>query len=201
MTIQAIWFDMHGVIVHETDHTQRRAWEKRLGLAENELRRIVFGTPASSLAASGQVLESQVWEQVGAQLGLSHPQLLELPSDFWASEQLDPAMVALIQSLRPRYKVGILSNAWSDVRKFHNAKFKLNTWVDVAVYSAEIKLLKPDPRIYQFALAQLGVPANACLFVDDALVNVQAARALGMIGVHCQNTAQTIDEIRKHLDQ
>ena len=177
MTIQAIWFDMHGVIVHETDHTQRRAWEKRLGLAENELRRIVFGTPASSLAASGQVLESQVWEQVGAQLGLSHPQLLELQSDFWASEQLDPAMVALIQSLRPRYKVGILSNAWSDVRKFHNAKFKLDTWVDVAVYSAEIKLLKPDPRIYHFALAQLGVPANACLFVDDALVNVQAARA------------------------
>ena len=199
MSIQAIIFDMHGVIVHDVDYTKRRVWEKRLGLAENELARIVSDTPAAAYAASGEVSESHVWKQVGAKLGLPDAQLPELQSDFWACEQLDPEMTSFVQGLRPRYRVGILSNAWSDVRFFHNSRFKLNEWVDVAVYSAECKLLKPDPRIYRLILAQLRVEANVCLFVDDLEVNVQAAQALGMIGVHCQNTRQAINEIRAHL--
>jgi FMN phosphatase YigB (HAD superfamily) len=39
-----------------------------------------------------------------------------------------------------------------------------------------------------------------CVFVDDKLVNVQAAQALGMQGVLCRETRQTIDDIKKCLD-
>ena len=84
--------------------------------------------------------------------------------------------------------------------RFHNARFKFNTWVDLAIYSAEVKLLKPDPRIYQLALAQLKLPAEACVFVDDKLVNVQAAQALGMQGVWYRDTWQTINDIKECLD-
>ena len=115
--------------------------------------------------------------------------------DFWSSEELDPTLVPFIQSLRPRYKIGILSNAWSDARSIHNARFKFNTWVDTAIYSAEVQLLKPDPRIYQLALSQLKLPADECVFVDDKLVNVQAAQALGMKGVWRRDTWQVIDDI------
>src|SRR5512141_49359 len=75
----------------------------------------------------------------------------------------------------------------------------MNAWVDAAVYSAEVKLLKPDPRIYQIILDQLGLPANECLFVDDKTVNIEAARALGMKVVLCHDTQQTINDIQSCL--
>ena len=198
--IKAIILDVGGVILHEKNHTKRFEWEARLGLPQGELTRLVLGSEPAARAASGQVSEHEVWQTVGSTLGLADEQVVELQRDFWSSEQPDPALVRFLQSLRPRYKIGILSNAWSDARAFHNARFKFDTWMDAAVYSAEVKLLKPDPRIYQLVLDQLKLPAEACVFVDDKLVNVQAAQALGMAGIWYRNTRQTINDIEDCLD-
>ncbi len=196
MPIRAIILDVGGVILLEKDHTRRSKWEARLGLPEGQLTRLVLDSEPAARAASGQVAEREVWQAVGSKLGLEDAQILELQRDFWSSEELDPTLVPFIQSLRPRYKIGILSNAWSDARSIHNARFKFDTWVDVAIYSAEVKLLKPDPRIYQLALAQLEIPADECVFVDDKLVNVQAAQALGMNGIQHKGAQQTISDIK-----
>ncbi len=199
MPIRAVIFDVGDVILHERDYTQRIEWETRLGLPPGQLTRLVLDSEPAAHAASGQVTERQVWQAVGAQLGLDEAHILELQRDFWSSEQLDITLVRFIQRLRPRCKIGILSNAWSDARSFHDAKFKMNTWVDVAVYSAEVGLLKPDPRIYQIVLDQLKLPAGECVFVDDKPANVQAAQSLGMKGVLCRETQQTIDDIQSCL--
>jgi len=197
--IRAIILDVGGVILQEKDRTKRFMWEARLGLPQGQLTHLVLDSEPAARAASGAVSERAVWQWVGNRLGLAGEQVLELQRDFWSSEQLDVPLARFIQSLRPRYKVGILTNAWSDARSFHNAQFKLNTWVDMAVYSAEVKLLKPDPRIYQLALAQLKLPAEACVFVDDKLVNVQAAQALGMQEVWYRDTWQTINDLKECL--
>ncbi len=201
MTIRAVFFDVGGVLVHDKSHDKRHEWEARLGLSPGQLRQIVFGSEAAARAASGGVPEQDVWKEVCRQFGLNEDQQPELQCDFWAGEQLDAELARFVQSLRPRVKIGIISNAWSDARFFHNAKFKMNTWTDGAIYSAEVKLLKPDPRIYQLALAQLDVRAGESVFVDDMLVNVEAAQALGMKGVLCQDTPQTIRDIKQCLDE
>jgi HAD superfamily hydrolase (TIGR01509 family) len=201
MSIQAIILDVGDVILHEGDHAKRFEWEVRLGLAKGQLTRLVLDSGPAARAASGEVSERQVWQAVGNQLGLTESQTLALQHDFWACEEVDAAFVQFIAKLRPRYKIGILSNAWSEARSFHNAKFEFNTWVDVAVYSAEVKMLKPDPRIYELILAQLGrLNGEQCVFVDDKLVNVQAAQALGMKGVLCRETQQTINDIQDCLN-
>lgn len=201
MSIRAILLDVGDVLLHERDHTRRFEWEARLGLAKGQLTRLVMESQPAAHAASGEVAERQVWQAVGSQLGLTYTQTLALQQDFWACEQMDTALVQFIAALRPRYKIGVLSNAWSEARAFHNAKFRFNTWVDAAVYSAEVKLLKPDARMYRLLLAQLGrLDGEECVFVDDKLVNVQAAQALGMQGVLCRETRQTIDDIQKCLD-
>lgn len=199
MSIRAIIFDVGDVILREKDHTKRFEWEQRLGLPAGQLTKLVQDSEPAAQAASGEVSERQVWEAVAAQLGLDAAQIPELQRDFWASEQIETALVEFIQSLRPHYKIGILSNAWSDARYFHNTRFKMNSWVDAAVYSAEVKLLKPDPRIYQILLDQLELPANECIFVDDKPVNIEAAQALGMKGVLCRETQQTIGAIQECL--
>jgi len=200
MSIRALFFDVGGVLLHETNQDKRREWEARLGLGQGELRQIVFSSPSAAQAPTGGVDEQVVWQEVGQRLGLGQDQLAQLQRDFWAVEELDAELVPFIQCLRPRYKVGIISNAWSGARLAHNSKFNLNTWSDGAIYSAEVKLVKPDPRIYQLALEQLSVRADESVFVDDALANVQAAEALGMKGVHCTTAAQAIRDIQRSLD-
>ena len=51
---------------------------------------------------------------------------------------------------------------------------------EIVIDSSAVGIRKPDPRIYEMALAQLGVAADRAVFLDDAVGNVEAARALGM---------------------
>jgi len=138
---------------------------------------------------------------VTSTLKLNEHELAEFKLDFWKGERFNAELVQFIQTLRPRYKTGIISNAWSDARPVLNRKFDLDRYVDMTIYSAEVKCAKPDPRIYQLALAQLNVRADESVFVDDVLGNVEAAQALGMKGVQFKHTEQTIHEIRRYLDE
>lgn len=196
MPIQAVILDVGGVLLHERSHAKRAMWEERLGLAQGQLTRTVLESEPANKAASGEVSEGDVWRSVGRRLSLNDEQAAALQRDFWASEELDLPLVCFLQNLRPQVKMGILSNAWSEARAFHNARFKFDTWVDAAVYSAEVKLLKPDPRIYRLLMAQLNLPPEACVFVDDKLSNVEAAQRLGMHGVWYHDTAQAIADIQ-----
>jgi HAD superfamily hydrolase (TIGR01493 family) len=52
------------------------------------------------------------------------------------------------------------------------------------VISAEIGVAKPDPRFFEIAVEQIGVPAEQVLFVDDVRANVEGARSVGLVAEH-----------------
>jgi len=95
------------------------------------------------------------------------------------------------------YKLAVLSN---ELDLFYGAEFRKKlpllkpfaTIVD-ATYTG---ILKPDPRAYQQVAAELGLPLEACVFVDDQLRNVAGARRAGMKTVHFDvtNPAKSYDE-------
>ena len=55
---------------------------------------------------------------------------------------------------------------------------------DVSIYSAELRLAKPDPAYFRTAAGLIGAEPAEVLFVDDTAANVAAARSIGMAGVH-----------------
>ena len=71
---------------------------------------------------------------------------------------------------------------------------------ELVVDSGFVGMRKPDPRIYELTVARLaGINPDDCLFVDDLLVNVEAAQAIGMAAVHFRSNEQAIAEIRARL--
>ena len=54
---------------------------------------------------------------------------------------------------------------------------------------------KPEPEIYALTLERLGLPGEACAFVDDLEVNLPPARAAGMHAIHFRDTAQAVAEL------
>jgi putative hydrolase of the HAD superfamily len=66
---------------------------------------------------------------------------------------------------------------------------------DVLVWSYQLGMAKPEPAIYQHTLRELGVEPGEALFIDDRLVNIEAARALGMQGI----LFSTVERLRADL--
>lgn len=66
---------------------------------------------------------------------------------------------------------------------------------EVVVDSSRVGLRKPDTRIYELTLERLGLPAPACVFVDDLEPNIAAAGALGLRTVWFHDTEQAIAEL------
>jgi epoxide hydrolase-like predicted phosphatase len=182
--IRAIIFDFGGVLVRTEDSTSRRQLEARLGLRERELDRLVFDSDVSIRATVGDVSDSAVWENVAANLKLAADQMAIFRSDFWAGDKLDQELVALLASMRPPYKTAILSNAWSSGRETIARRFGLERAVDTIIISAEERLAKPDPRLYQLVARRLGVMPDEAVLVDDYLPNVEGARAAGWRAIH-----------------
>ncbi len=200
MPIQAVIFDVGGVLIRTQDRSVRRNWEARLGLPEFGLGRVIFGSEISARAMVGQASVTEVWGHVAAQFGLSDEQIYELERDFWSGDWLDAELVQFVRQLRPRCKTGILSNAWPDARRVLSDKFGLGDAVDVMILSAEVGCAKPDARIYRIATERLGVRPEDAAFVDDVAENVAAAQAIGMRGIQFKSTAQTKNEIQRYLD-
>jgi putative hydrolase of the HAD superfamily len=66
---------------------------------------------------------------------------------------------------------------------------------DGRVISAEVNLVKPDPKIYQHLLNQFGLTNSDCVFIDDSLDNIQVAENLGIKGIHFTSAMQTRNEL------
>jgi len=91
--------------------------------------------------------------------------------------------VTLLRALRGAYRLGVLSNADRTLRERLGHGLKILDLFDDVVCSAEVGCAKPDPAIYALACQRLGLPASACVFVDDLEANVMAATAAGMRGL------------------
>ena len=112
-------------------------------------------------------------------------------------EKLNPPLIELLAQMRPHYKFATICNGGS--REAMNRKFRLNELVDLMVFDGEEGIAKPDAQIYQRTLLRLGIKPEEAVFVDDKLVNVAAARQLGMHSIHFQNTEQALAEIHRVL--
>ncbi|MFC1648604.1 HAD-IA family hydrolase [Nanoarchaeota archaeon] len=60
---------------------------------------------------------------------------------------------------------------------------KFSEWTTVQIWSCEVGVAKPDPRIYQILFEKANVKPEECLFIDDKQRNIDAARELGMLGI------------------
>jgi putative hydrolase of the HAD superfamily len=79
------------------------------------------------------------------------------------------------------------------------AKLPIDEVFDVVVDSAFVGTRKPEPEIYAITLERLGLPAEACVFLDDLEVNVEAAREAGMLGIVYRDNARALVELASLL--
>lgn len=82
------------------------------------------------------------------------------------------------------FSTAIVTNNLHEVRTMWQRMLPVDELFDLVVDSSEEGVRKPDPVIFERALERLGVDAAAAVFLDDVASNVEAARAVGMRGIH-----------------
>jgi putative hydrolase of the HAD superfamily len=113
---------------------------------------------------------------------------------LWTTENL--AMLTWQQQLKRRgLLTAILSNMGDSVLASMERTFGWLPRFDVLVWSFQLHMVKPDPAIYRYLLKKLGTRPEETLFFDDRLINVEAARALGIQALEFS----TIERLRADL--
>lgn len=86
---------------------------------------------------------------------------------------------------------GLLSNSWGN--SYDRAGW--DELFDVVVISGEVGMRKPEARIFDHTARLLGLPARACVMVDDLEHNVEAAQTAGMTAVLHREVDATVAEL------
>ncbi len=199
MTIKAIIFDLGGVLLRTVDFSPRDQLAARLGMKRYELEELVFGGESGERAQRGEITIQEHWETLRHELHYSTTEFKALLDEFFARDEIDSEIVETIRKLRQTYKIALLSNAWDDLRQTLHERWNIDGLFDELIISAEVKMVKPDPRIYHLAVEKLGVLPAEAVFIDDMAQNVEAARIEGLHAIWFQDTQQTMDSLNGYL--
>jgi 2-haloacid dehalogenase len=126
------------------------------------------------------------WSEAVATLIAEHPEQHELIRAYWERwpETLGDAIQPTVDVLADVRASGVptyaLSNWSAETFPAARPRYPFLEWFDGIVISGEVRVAKPDRRIYEALLERYELEPGSIVFIDDVAENVDAARALGI---------------------
>lgn len=168
--MKAIILDMYGVIVKQTgDDFVPYVQQTFPNLSIEEIHTPWFK------ADIGELTSLEVWEALGFQGDLE-----KIEKDYLDTIELSDGFIDFIEKVKGKYKLAIISNDSGRWSKYLREKFDINKYFDVISISGDLKIQKPDERIFLLTMEKLGMKAEDCIYVDDRTGNLNAAKKVGM---------------------
>lgn len=197
MALRAVAFDYGMVLSGPPEAAARAHLERITGLDSETLERYYWVDRHDY--DRGELTGPGFWKKLAqdAGLNLSEEALVELnqwDARMWTTTE--PEMIAWQQRLRQEgFLTAILSNMGDSVLENIKRAFDWVNDFDVLIWSYQHNMAKPEPAIYHLLLERLGTAAEETLFLDDKLVNIEAARHLGIRALQFS----TVEQLRQDL--
>lgn len=123
--------------------------------------------------------------------GVNRESVLEHTENYHDNSKL---ISYITENLKPKYKIGIISNAGEDWVLKILGKSNLALFDDI-ILSYKVDFVKPEPQIYDMSAKNLDVEPQQCVFVDDILKYCQGAEAVGMKSIWYKDFPQMKTEL------
>jgi epoxide hydrolase-like predicted phosphatase len=148
----------------------------------------------------GTMDEPTVVRRFAARMGRPEAELRAL-FDHLRSKLLPvEATVALLRELHAAgLKLYGLSNMSESIFAYLYGRHEFFKLFDGIVVSAAVKLLKPEPGIYEHLRDRFALDFGESVFIDDMERNVASARRLGLPAIHFESTEQVRRELEPFL--
>lgn len=172
MAVKAVIFDCFGVLVMSGRPRLLRDFpDKTDEICDLQIR-----------SDYGMISRREYDNGIAELTGLS-PDEVELK--YWNACQRCEDVISYVKQLKcdGKYKLALLSNIGTDWLDDFIPKSELAEMFDVTVLSGEVMMAKPDAQIFEYTAKKLLVNPSDCIFIDDTMVNVEAAEYVGMTGI------------------
>jgi len=120
--------------------------------------------------------------------------------DRW-EEMLGGPIENTVELLAELKKLGfplyILSNWSAETYPKAEAIYEFLKWFDGKIISGEVGKIKPDPEIFHILIDTYNLNPENSVFIDDKLINIEAANLIGFQGIHFKNAESLRNDLRK----
>jgi putative hydrolase of the HAD superfamily len=178
--IRALLFDLGNVLVPVDFIRCREALAEVCAHPPQQVQRILGGSGLPKRYESGEVTSAEFFEATCRLLDMNvtYEKFAHIWGEIFAPEPLVPE--PLLAGLRARHRLVLLSNTNDMHFTIAERRYPMLRHFDEFILSYRVGAMKPEPRIYQQAIAAAGCAARECFFVDDLAENVEAARREGI---------------------
>lgn len=183
--MQTVIFDFFGVVVSE--------------IAPFVLPKYMSATDVVRYRATvvqeadlGYITQKEFFDRLSI---ITHVPARALEEEFWTHVKVNYDTIALIESLRHKYRVALLTNAIVPFVRQIMAKHDLAQLFDTIMVSSEEHMAKPDPAFFQLLLDKMQVVPKDAFFIDDNPTNIEGARNAGIAGIVFTSASQVTKDL------
>jgi 2-haloacid dehalogenase len=186
----AVVFDLGGVLI---DWNPRYLYRKLFDGDDAAMER--FLAEVTTPEWNGQQDAGRTWADAVASLTQEHPEDAELIAAYaerWPEtlgEAIHPTVEILDELRRTLVRLFALSNWSAETFPIARPRYPFLEWFEGIVISGEVRIAKPDARVYRHLLGRYSLEPATTVFIDDSAANVDAARALGMTAIRFEGAA------------
>jgi len=178
LMIKLILFDLGGVVF--TNGTKKFIDDlaARYNLEREKVVEVLDGEVGTKYR-EGDIDRDEFWKLVLEKLPLNET-ADELEKEWIGNYDLIEGTKEIIVGLKKKYKVMYLSDNVNERVDKLDERFGFVSWFDGGIFSHEVGVRKPDPKIYQFALKKGEAKPEEAVFIDDKPHFLIPAQEMGM---------------------
>ncbi len=193
--IKTIIFDYAGVLTPTPDKIVfTKEHHHKFGYTESELMDILYKN--WDQAAINQISSDDYWSLLAKDLKTDANKLKD---SIIKTFPIDTRMVNLLKILKGNYTLVMMSNQIEDWLESEIDKNNLRNLFDHFLNSYQVKIQKPDTKIFDLALKQTNSKPVETLFIDDSEKNIIAAKNLGIKTIQFRNFEQFYKELESFI--
>ena len=168
--MKAVILDMYGVVLKETGDD----FVPYIHRTFPNLRDEEIYEPWDK-ADVGELSSLEVFERLGYT-----GDLVQIQKEYLDTIRINEEFYTFAKKIKKHNRLALISNDSSEWSSYLREKYDLNAYFDVISISGELKIKKPDERIFRYTLDRLGCTPSDCTYVDDRRYNLESAQKLGM---------------------
>lgn len=191
-----ILFDLGGVLFTNGSNEFINRLAQRYQKTVSEIKTVIDGEIGTAYR-EGKINRDYFWQEVITKLNLREPAHI-LEKQWISSYQLIEATKTIILSLRKKYKVFYLSDNVKERVEGLERKFRFLNWFDGGIFSHEVGVRKPNPKIYSLVLKKAGFKAPETVFIDDKKSSLMPAKQMGMTTILFESPKQLLLALNKN---
>ena len=208
LVLKGVLIDFGNTLAYVDEERDRKYREEIVSILEehgyrktlDDLTSLLYDAYRSS--SKGEVKDIyEFWELFLKSMGISeNPQLIEKLTELWNSHvpkifKLYDGVYSILSALRKKYKLALVSNCAVGLSDVIRA-LGLTRFFECIILSYEVRLTKPDNRIYLEALHRLELTPRECIFVSDEIGDLEGAREVGLKTILVRQGGRTMHKAK-----